>query len=355
MLSLSLGLFASTAAAQDWGTSGAWQRVTPVAGSPAGYPIGLPPPQALHHAAYVPGYLLVPGNVTTNPGFSSAFDLWMFNIANNTWVNPYQPVYVTPTAYTGAFPPLPFIFSHGGLAVVLNEQDPSILYYVDTANQQSTFPAFTQLSISTPPALQGRVAQRFLNFGSTLYALGGWNPQTSTFSNDLYALDLAAALSYQYPNPNPGGTAGTWIQVSPPANAAGVVPGYPFPRVAYSVTTLHVGAVMYGGVSRTLAGASPFDCLIWQPTAPGATPLSPPTDCIFHHHVFHFLPGMGNPLTSPYTPTMPAQAWFEGNSFTGVNGLVPAPRALHTAGAMGDQLYIYGGITAQGPSTELWT
>jgi hypothetical protein len=51
---------------------------------------------------------------------------------------------------------------------------------------------------------------------------------------------------------------------------------------------------------------------------------------------------------------MPPNAWVRLGENGANGGPVPAGRVFHTAGHMGDQLYVYGGITAAGPSSELW-
>jgi hypothetical protein len=184
---------------------------------------------------------------------------------------------------------------------------------------------------------------------------GGWAPtqfvpgSTGQLFNDMYALDVTKAIT----NAANQGTS-AWTLVSPTADATGVTPGYPSPRVGYSWTALNVGAVLYGGLSRRDNTADPFQCIAWPG---GASPSPAPSDCIWHHHVYVLLPGSGNSLNGPSplpNPIMPALAWRELNSFTGMGGNVPAPRALHTAGYTGDQVYIYGGLTAAGPSQEMW-
>lgn len=60
---------------------------------------------------------------------------------------------------------------------------------------------------------------------------------------------------------------------------------------------------------------------------------------------------MGNSTT---TYGMPASAWVRFGENGANGGPVPAGRVEHTAGAMGDQLYVYGGVTATGISNELW-
>ena len=315
--------------------------------------VGPPPDQAFHHATTVPGYFLVPANLTQASG-NSVMDLYIFNLATNVWSNPFA--YIPFPQYSNGFPAIPFLFANGGTAVLVNEQDPFTLSTIDATAANNAEYATIYLN-SNSVTMQGRVGQRFINFGSTLFMFGGWNPTQGVMYNDMFALDLTFAIAAAYLAP--GQAVASWTQVSPLADpTTSITPGYPSPRMGFSWTDMHVGAAMYGGVSRTTPGASPLDCFAWRRPGWGGAPVpSPPTDCIFHHHVFRLLPGLGSGLNGPDpspAPYMPATAWTELNSFTGVNGQVPQPRALHTAGLMGDQLYIYGGVTAAGPVQEMW-
>jgi hypothetical protein len=164
---------------------------------------------------------------------------------------------------------------------------------------------------------------------------GGFNPTQTpvTQANDLWALDLTAAIR---------GGAATWGVVSPPSDATGNVPGYPMPRIGYSWTPYSVGAMMFGGLSRPQnATGNPFDC-IFVPRG-----QQPRSDCAWLSHVWALLPGYATA-----TGVIPAAAWVMLNP--GGDGRAPAGRVLHTAGNMGNQLYVYGGITQMGPVNDLW-
>jgi hypothetical protein len=51
---------------------------------------------------------------------------------------------------------------------------------------------------------------------------------------------------------------------------------------------------------------------------------------------------------------MPANVWVRLGENGANGGPAPAGRVSHTAGRMGGQLYVYGGVTATGLSSELW-
>lgn len=305
--------------AQDWGIAGAWQQVIPVPLSP-GANISSPP-VAFSHAAVVPGFLLLAGNTSDgNP------DLWLFNIVLQQWTNPFD--FIPASSLS-----VPFISSHGGVAIMVDELAPNTLRTIDTS-----LPSGPWATVTTSGAPVNRIAQRFLDWGSTMYAFGGYDVQAMTTFNDLYALDSTAALA---------GTPTPWVLVSPPA-VNGITPAYPPPRIGYTWTPFTVGAIMMGGLSLTNpdgspASGDPFACV--RP--------NPPAGCLWHSHVWAFLPGAGQPKTAG---GVPATAWIR----LGQNGVkpgpagVPAGRVEHCAGNMGDQLYVYGGITATGPSNELW-
>lgn len=202
------------AAAQDWGTVGSWELVvpTPVGGNVAS------PLRAYHHACSVPGYLVIAGNDTTQPG--GAGDLYLYNIPANTWSAPFDYM-----PWSNAGVRAPFVFAQGGYVALVDETGPNALYYIDASLPTGPWSA---VAVSGAPA--ARVAQRFLSWGSTLYMFGGFDTVALTQNNDLFSLDLNAAIQ---------GTPQTWVTVSPPA-VAGVVPNYPPSRVGYSWTGYQV-------------------------------------------------------------------------------------------------------------------
>jgi hypothetical protein len=199
--------------------------------------------------------------------------------------------------------------------------------------------------VSIAGAPLNRQYQRFLAWGSTLYMFGGFQAATSTQNNDLWAVNLQTAVLAVPSLP------ATWTQVSP--NVNGVVPGYPPPRVGYSWIAYSVGAVMFGGISNSAPGSTLDVCF---PPRPAPAGWAPPATCMWHRHVWIFLPGEAPNPTQQYA--MPASAWKQladvgapGDN----NGAVPTGRVDASVGALADQLYVYGGFTATGPSSELWT
>jgi len=148
-----------------------------------------------------------------------------------------------------------------------------------------------------------------------------------------------------------------WTQVSPPA-VGGLVPGYPPPRIGASITPFHTHTFLFGGVSRSDPTADPAQCIYSDPR----NPTPPPTDCFFHSHVHGVQPsGMTGAVTM--TPGAPASAYPDTSALQlpgsqwaqlGAGNMIPG-RADHTAGAMGNQFFVYGGVTAPGVRvSDLW-
>lgn len=289
-----------------WGTVGTWDLVLPVPDSAGNLNL---PQQAYQHAAMVPGSLLMLSNVTTagQPQLPGSLDLYKFNIVTQQWSNPFDFVPPTPTPVQ-----IPFVFVYGGLACVADEAAPNLIYCVDQSISGVGVPWMAP-AVSGAPL--GRIGLRFLVWGSTLYFFGGFNPLSSpvTQSNDLWALDLTAAITKG---------AAVWASVSPAPDATGYVPGYPMARIGYSITPYDIGAVMFGGASiPTNSTGNPLDCLFWRgPTAP--------PQCTYMWHVWALLPGY-----AAANGQVPAASWVALNN--GGSGLQPDGRVLHTAGKMG--------------------
>jgi len=155
-LAVAAAALASVARAQVWGTRGTWQQIIP---SPGG---ANAPNLALQHAAFVPGQILIMGNASTPTGGTNDIDLYSFNIATNMWGAPYDYV-PQPTVN------IPFLFTFGGIALIVDESAPNFLAMIDSNAPSNT--GWTRISCSGAPI--GRVAQRFMVWGSSLYMFGG--------------------------------------------------------------------------------------------------------------------------------------------------------------------------------------
>ena len=275
-LILSTSLLLRAASAQVWGTTGAWQQVLPS-------PLSTPPSLALQHAAFVPGMLLVMGNATSPTGTQSDLDVYKFNIATRTWTAPYD--FVSAVGMQA-----PFLVAYGGLAVAVDELQPNVLAVIDTQAPDNS--GWVRIQVQGAPI--GRVAQRFLMWGSSLFMFGGFNPTNvpPTQSNDMYVLDLSTAVTQP-------AAANTWVPVSPPADATGFVPGYPPARVSYSWTPFEIGSFMYGGISYDAVGGDPFAQCLFAPQNASQDP-----NCHWHENLWGLLPS--------YTANgiVPATAWF---------------------------------------------
>ena len=150
-----------SAAAQSgfvWGTSGSWQQIVPTPDASGNV---AQPAVAYQHAAFVPGTLLLTGNTTAvTPG---SMDLYKYNIVMNTWSAPFD--FVPNPAVQ-----IPFLFTYGGLAVIADEAQPNVMNMID---QSMPSGAWTKISVANAPL--GRVAMRFVVWGSQLYFFGGVN------------------------------------------------------------------------------------------------------------------------------------------------------------------------------------
>lgn len=222
-------------------------------------------------------------------------------------------------------PQAPFVLSYGGTAVMVDEGAPNNIYWVDTSLVFSTGAWATSATTGAPA---NRIAERFLDWGSTLYLFGGFDTVAQTQNNDLYAVDIASAL-------NPNIATQPWIQVSDPTALPGAVANYPDPRVGYTWTSFSIGAIMMGGLSvvnpdgTPAVGVNPFDCL---------NTTAPPAGCFWHSHVWAFLPGAGNPKIAG--GMVGQTAWVRFNQAGANGGPTPDGRVEHCAGNMGDQVRV---------------
>ena len=261
----------------------------------------------------------------------------------------------------------PSIVAFGGNVVMhdarASPQNPA-LYVIDSLAPFDT--PFVALSYPPSP-LNGRSDVRYFAWGSLLFAFGGAQITPCASApcapnvtyNDLFAMELAYNVGMAQPPVTDQGVG--WVQVSPAAT--GAVPGYPGPRVGSSITPFHTHAFLFGGVSRTDPTADPNECIYGgNPNDPNSPPA--PTDCFFHQHVHGFQPsGMTGQITSsavfgpPVLPanSVPGTLWTQwaSNGYGGNPAITG--RADHTAGAMGNQFFVLGGVVAPGVRvSELW-
>jgi len=299
----------------------------------------------------VPGYMLVLGNDTSaTAGPAGAVDLWRYNVIKNTWSNTYDYPGGWPSNPTG-YPPQPFVFSSGGAVLAIDELSPNNVFALDTLAPNGAWKTF-QVTPSSPIGTSSRWGQRFLSWGSSLFMYGGITTQApQTFRQDLWALELTQVINNAL---GPTSLVPGWNLVSNTDPNTGVTAGFPDGRIGPSWTGYTIGALLFGGLATT-DGSAPYPkCFKVSPSAPA------PPECLFHHHVWAFLPG----TTDWFVPVNGIAQKYDGNAWARLNdvgangGPVPAGRTEHCAGNQGDQLYIYGGQTATGlvtPSDALWT
>lgn len=305
---VSILTLAATTNAQDWGTTGSWTLITPSSASPPG------PAYVAHNPTSFDGIVAFSG---VDPA-SMRNTTWSYDVINNLFiVNPDLPGQVNAA----------YMFSNGGLELIVDEQNPNVIYALDTANPGGGWLTFTLTGGPTT-----RVGSRFMSWGSILYYFGGiewpgFGPVTGNIHNDIYAVDLQAIIV------GPTKT-GAWVQVTPD-NTANV----PTPRIGYSWTGFDVHTVIYGGVTPP-PNSDPMVC------------VSAPASCYFHDSVWFFAPGIRG---------LPTPGSINGNAWTilpasgAYGGPMPTRRFLHAAGSSGDQLFVFGGILSTGlPATDLW-
>jgi hypothetical protein len=305
----------AAAAAQDWGLTGAWELVQPI--TPAGGYAG--PSLAYRGATHAAGCLFVTSN-DTDSGFMGVS---MYDIARARWEQFPDFGFSSPVGD-------PATVEVGGQLFVIDETNLNNVYFIDISAARSTVGyRWTVPQVSDGPT--GRFGMRFVAWGPIVYAFGGVDYQGATAGtahNDVWALAAGATIAASFP-------LASWTQV-----AADGLANMPPPRVGYSVVAFGTVILMYGGVSllpTAPAGTLPDVCF---------TPNN--ALCYFHHSVWAFTPGNPGP---PGELTVTAAQWAR----LGDNGPAqPAGRFDAIAGALGDQLFVYGGTTAAGPTSELW-
>lgn len=303
---------------QDWGTQGSWAILAPNTNGPS---------LAYRGPTMVAGTFVVTANNSGNGQMCA----YAYDYVSNTWTQ--WPDIVGPAPIND-----PALFTIGGVVVAADETNYTNIATINSAAARSTvgytwsFPL-----VSGGPAVP-RFGQRYLVWGSTVYAFAGMDIATGAMHNDLWAIDssrLAAAPS--------GGTGSDlplmWAQVQ-----GDNAPGFPPGRVGYSFSgSTGTMAALFGGVS--LAPGAPAGMLADACFSPSNAAY-----CIFHQSVWAFLPGDKQAGAGAIT----GANWLHLNEGGAYGGPVPVGRFDHTAGIMGDQLFVYGGTGASGPLDEMW-
>jgi hypothetical protein len=311
-LSLSAALLSTSVVSQDWGLSGSWDLVIPSSGTP---PTGF----AWHHPIAIGGTAIFAANNTAT-GLPTAFS---FDVATSSWSQ-----FPDNTLAGSSIQQGPFMFAVGGIAVLLSESNPNTLYTIDSANPYQNGWQTTQVTVSAPT---GRMGMRFFEWGGVVYFFGGFD---TAMHNDFWGMDVSGVLTTMAP--------ASWNMIQ-----GDNTPGMPGARIGYTFTAFNVIALMYGGVSPSPTapiGFNPYTC--------GEKVNVDAGYCIFHQHVHGVLPGNQPPREQP--PSVPVTRWAQLPLVGANGGPVPAGRFEQAAGYLGDQLFVFGGITATGPSSELW-
>jgi hypothetical protein len=312
---LSGAILSYVTTAQDWGLSGSWDLVIPSSGSP---PTGF----AWHHPIAIAGTALFAANNSLT-GYPTAF---VFDVATSSWSQLPDNTIAGSSIRAG-----PFMFAVGGIAVLLTEENPNTFYTIDTANPYQNGWQAINATVGAPA---GRIGMRFFNWGGLVYFFGGVDSTTGAMHNDFWGMDVSAVLTTAAP--------AAWEQIQ-----ADGTPGMPTARIGYTVTPFNVITLLFGGVAP-----SPSAPVGFNPYACGQNVNVVAGYCIFYQEVYGVLPGNQPPRGQP--PSVPVTRWTQLPLVGANGGPVPTGRFEHAAGYLGDQLFIFGGITAAGPSSELW-
>jgi len=285
----------------DWGTSGSWQILSSPTSTPPSFVYRKPTSSA--------GSLFV----LTNNSLTSNMGVSQFDIINNIWtVLPDLPL-TNPLLD-------PFMLEFAGIIVAIDELNPQNAVSLDAVSNNGwksvTLPGYTTTS---------RFGQRFVQWGTLLYSFSGVDINTWTNHNDIWAVDFATSITTTTP--------ASWVQL-----IGDNVVGSPPARVGYSFTDFGLGMVMYGGASIDAGGVDPDIC--FDPSSSSV--------CHFHDTVWAFTPGFRG--ANALIPPLSTSTWIKLPD----SGVRPTGRFDHTAAAMSNQLFIYGGTTSTGTTSELW-
>ena len=310
--------FLATAAAQAvWGTTGEWESLQASIVNPQDTPN-----LAYRGATHAAGSVIFTTNDLTNPG---GLGVSMYDVANRRW-----------QTWDGVPIPIndPFPFEVGGQVFVLDESNITQLAFVDASDARAQVgPVWSTPVIGDGPA-PSRYGMRFVAWGSLVYFFGGVDQGSAvTAHSDMWALSSGVVLTGQ---PFAG-----WTQVA----QDGTLPISA--RSGYTWATFGTFVLLFGGVSL-------------QPTAPPGTPLEACFDpasarqlCAFSSEVWQFTPGNPGPVGS--LAVTPGQwALLGGGGAPTGAGPSPSGRFDMVTGVISDQMYVYGGTTATGASTEMW-
>jgi hypothetical protein len=156
-------------------------------------------------------------------------------------------------------------------------------------------------------------------------------------SNAMWAADLAGFFNSVSNGPGDPNANVPWVLVQP-INSPGVFTG----RGAFSVNVYSATIILFGGLTRSLPG----------PNGPDPVCALPGSNCVVYNDIWFYQPGL---MSKPLDATLCNGGncgWYAPS----VNGAaIPSGRYGHAAGVLGDNLYVFGGVDANGAFfTDLW-
>jgi len=325
---------AALAAAQPsppGGTVGVWdhiqpnnnaQGVNPYPGSPTN-----PLASLWSHSTFGDSGVFVAGNDASNNAMLFGFDVV-------AWV--WQPFTQPLTNFEAAD-----LFTFGGFALAAGgstDDNSQQLAFIPT-NQGPNAAWMTASMTGVPSAHDGH---RLIPFGGLLFMVGGFTNDPVTgweASNAMWAADLTAFFASANNGPGDPNANLPWVKVQA-SNAPGVFTG----RGAFSLNVYSATIVLFGGLTRSLPG----------PNGPDPVCALPGSNCVVYNDIWFYQPGLmaGSLSATMCGATQGNCGWYSPS----VNGAsIPAGRYGHAAGVLADNLYVFGGVDAQGNFfTDLW-
>jgi hypothetical protein len=280
------------------------------------------PLQLWKHSAFTEGGFYVAGTDLTGNAHLYAFDVVKWQ-----WL-PYQQLL---PLFNSAD-----LFSWGGFILAVGGSTDDMgteLAYIQTSVGAGA--AWSTASVTGVPSAHD--GHRLITFGGILYMMGGiTNDPVKGWmtSNAMWSLDLNAYFN------SPGNTSSvSWNKIQP-ANS----PGVWSPRGAFSLNVYSATILLFGGLKRQENVAPP----------PGTQNICtvPGSNCQVFNDIWMFQPGIATAPQDINTCGASNCGW----SLVQVTGAaVPPPRFDHASGVLADNLYIFGGATADGTFlTDLW-
>ena len=314
LLLCSLSLFLVVKTASSHGV-GAWTGLQPA---------GIPPPSKVYHSsATVGSNLYISGGAAGKAGGNRTV---YYDSFQNKWVNQANAELPHDAQVADMDESGGVLYLFGGKDTVHIDPDGAGLinsmHILRTVTSRQTWE--TVHPLHSPGERNGHT---MTSIAGMMVVFGGWD-QTKYY-NDLYGLDTTELVL-----PSQGGRPIMWMKLTPES-------GSPAPRNSHTMVSVGHELIMFGGFSHNIEKS-------------GAWTQCPPEDkCIFYDDVW-----------SLRLPSKIDQGDVEWKQLAPTDEHRPVGRWWHAASAVGDRMYVYGGLSSTGvvlsdvwsysPSVNVW-